>query len=92
MDTRTLYPILYRDHIISVIYWVSYYIQLYRLIGICMFSKAVECPNSNLILNTHLKVLYQIMASCMDEEGLLKRTHSKSLEKLGKAGLNLKQK
>ena len=32
------------------------------------------------------------MASCMDEEGLLKRTHSKSLQKLDKAGLNLKQK
>ena len=56
-----------------------------------MWSKAVEFPNSNLILNTHLKILYQIMASCMDE-GLLKRTHSKSLEKLDKAGLNLKQK
>ena len=27
----------------------------------------------------------------MDEEGLLKRTHSKSLEKLDKAGLNLKR-
>ena len=57
-----------------------------------MCSKAVECSNSNLILNTHSKVLHQIMASCMDEEGLLKRTHSKSLEKLDKAGLNLKQK
>ena len=57
-----------------------------------MCSKAVECPNSNLILNTHSKVLYQIMASCMDEEGLFKRTHSKSLGKLDKAGLNLKQK
>ena len=33
MDTRTLYRILYRNHIILVIYWVSYYIQLYRLIG-----------------------------------------------------------
>ena len=31
------------------------------------------------------------MASCMDEEELLKRTHSKT-EKLDKAGLNLKQK
>ena len=57
----------------------------------CMCSKAVECPNSNLILNTHSKVVYQIMASCVDEEGLLKSTHSKSLEKLDKAGLNLKQ-
>ena len=44
------------------------------------------------IRTTHSKVLHQIMASCMDEEGLLKRTHSKSLEKLDKAGLNLKQK
>ena len=32
------------------------------------------------------------MASCMDDEGLLKRTRSKSLEKFDKAGLNLKQK
>ena len=56
-----------------------------------MCSKAIESPNSNVILNTHLKILYQIMASCMDEEGLLKRTDSKSLEKLDKAGLNLKQ-
>ena len=54
-------------------------------------SKAVECPNSNLILNTHSKVLYRIMVSCMDEERLLKHTHSKSLEKLDKTGLNLKQ-
>ena len=45
--------------------------------AICMCSKAVECPNSNLILNTHSMVLYQVMASCMDEEGLLKYTHSK---------------
>ena len=52
----------------------------------------LECPNSNLILSTHLKILYQITASCMDDEGLLKRTRSKSLEKLDKAGLNLKQK
>ena len=89
MDTRTLYPILYRDHIILVIYWVSYYIQLHRLIG---NMHVLECPNSNLILSTHLKILYQITASCMDDEGLLKRTRSKSLEKLDKAGLNLKQK
>ena len=32
------------------------------------------------------------MASYMDEGGLLQRTHSKSLEKLDKAVLNLKQK
>ena len=32
------------------------------------------------------------MASCMDEGEVLKRTHSKPLEKLDKAGLNSKQK
>ena len=29
---------------------------------------------------------------CIDEYGLLKRTHSKSVEKLDKAALNLKKK
>ena len=68
-------------------YFIGFHIT-YSYIGsstICMCWKAVECPNSNLILNTHSKVLYQIMASFMDEERLLKRTHSKSLEKLDKA-------
>ena len=39
-----------------------------------------------------LLVLYQIMVLRMDEGGLLKCKDSKSLEKLDKAGLNLKQK
>ena len=54
------------------------------------YACARRLSNARIRLNTHLKILYQIMASCMDKEGLLKRTHSKSLEKLDKAGLNLK--
>ena len=57
-----------------------------------MCSKAVECPNSNLILNTHSKILHQIMAGVLYGRRRTVETHSKSLEKLDKAGLNLKQK
>ena len=46
-------------------------------------------PEFELDIKYSLKGFTQIM---MDEEGMLKRTHSKSLEKLDKAGLNLKQK
>ena len=50
-------------------------------------------PEFELDIKYSLKGFTQIMMDIkIYEEGMLKRTHSKSLEKLDKAGLNLKQK
>ena len=92
MDSRSLYPILYRDHIILVIYWASCYIQLYRLIGNMHVLEGCRMPEFELDIKYSFKGFTSDNGVLYDEEGLLKRTHSKSLEKLDKAGLNLKQK
>ena len=55
MDTRTLYSILYRDHIILVIYWVSYYIQLYRLIGNMHVLEGCRMPEFELDIKYSFK-------------------------------------
>ena len=73
MDTRTLYSILCRDHIILVIYWVSYYIQLYRLIGNMHVLEGCRMPEFELDIKYSFKGFTSDNASCMDEEGLLKR-------------------
>ena len=52
---RTLYPILYRDHIILVIYWVSYYIQLYRLIGNMHVLEGCRMPEFELDIKYSFK-------------------------------------
>ena len=55
MDTRTLYSILCRDHIILVICWVSYYIQLYRLIGNMHVLESFRMPEFELDIKHSFK-------------------------------------
>ena len=55
MDTRSLYPILYRDHIILVIYWVSYYIQLCRSIGNMHVLEGCRMPEFELDIKYSFK-------------------------------------
>ena len=55
MDTRTRYPILYRDHIMLVIYWVSYYIQLYQLIGNMHVLEGCRMPEFELDIKYSFK-------------------------------------
>ena len=86
MDTRTLHPILYRDHIILVIYWVSYYIQSHRLIGNMHVLEGCRMPEFELDIKYSFKGFISDNGVWYGQEGLLKRTHSKSLKKLDKAG------